>query len=338
MTRCVFNSGKQRRFMSKVQENLGLSWEKIGQLVKLSPHTLRDWKREKFLAKKEVLLQLSQLSNARLPTIIEERKEWWSAYQQASAGARARMKIYGPPGTPEGRRKGGLISQKKRRENPDFYRQLGCNVRNKFLQPKPSDKLAEFVGIMLGDGSITDNQIRVTLNNKNDVQYSKCVSNHIQELFGKKPSILPRKQKNARNVLLSGVNLVNYCLTIGLVKGNKIKAQVDIPEWIKKNKQYYLACIRGLFDTDGCLYTHIHWTKGILYRNLGLCFTSYSKPLLRSFYEGVRQLGFKASIRKSHVYMYSLEDIEEFLKVVKPRNIKQVEKLRYHISNPKRMN
>jgi len=46
---------------------------------------------------------------------------------------------------------------------------------------------------------------------------------------------------------------------IGLVLGNKVKQQIDIPEWIKSNNNFSLACVRGIIDTDGCFYTNSHY-------------------------------------------------------------------------------
>lgn len=337
MSRCIFEKGDQGQFLSQVKEKLNLSWGKIARRVNLSPRTIRDWEKEKFIGKKEILLKLSEMSNIALPPIIEERREWWSAYKHGRKGALSRLKIYGPPGTPESRKKGGLVSQQRRRENPEYYRRLGCIVRNEFKTPKPSMALAEFVGIMLGDGAITDSQVTISLSLKNDVQYGEYVKILLEKLFGRKPSVYKRIDNGTLIIQFSGVNFIEFCLKMGLVKGNKIRAQVDIPGWIKNNSSYYIACLRGLFDTDGCIYLHKHWTKGIRYRNLGLCFTSHSKPLLHSFNQGLLQLSFKTTIKPNRVFMYSQDQIQRFFEVVKPKNQYQVAKLRYHISNSRRL-
>lgn len=36
--------------------------------------------------------------------------------------------------------------------------------------------------------------------------------------------------------------------------GSKYKQNISIPAWIKKNKKHSIACIRGLFETDGSIY------------------------------------------------------------------------------------
>ncbi|OGD83776.1 hypothetical protein A2572_01000 [Candidatus Collierbacteria bacterium RIFOXYD1_FULL_40_9] len=64
----------------------------------------------------------------------------------------------------QGRSKGGVNSQINRRVNPIHYRNLGCNVAKESVTPKHSELLAETVGVILGDGGITNNQLKITLN------------------------------------------------------------------------------------------------------------------------------------------------------------------------------
>ena len=55
-----------------------------------------------------------------------------------------------------------------------------------------SIELAEFMGIMLGDGFIKSNetQLGITLNSETDYLYAKYVSKLIKALFNLKPSII----------------------------------------------------------------------------------------------------------------------------------------------------
>ena len=62
--------------------------------------------------------------------------------------------------------------------------------------------------------------------------------------------------------------------------GNKVTQQVDVPVWIKENIEYSKKCVRGLIDTDGCMYIDKHIIKNKLYMNLGLNFSNHSIPIL----------------------------------------------------------
>ena len=337
MGRMVFKGSEFEEFILKVKSQLNLNWDDLGKSARVSGRTLRDWKRGVLLPSEKIVGNLEKLSGISAPKPIEIREEFWSGRKYGYIGALARMKKYGPPGTSEGRRKGGIVSQQRRKENPEHYKKLGCLVRKEFKYPKYSDKLAEFVGIVLGDGSISNYQIKITLNYKDDSEYAIYVKDLIGDLFGEFPTTMQREDAGCIDLMITGINLVEYCLSIGLLRGNKVTNQVDVPKWIKKKREYYLSCMRGLFDTDGCVYFHKHWSNGIRYRNLGFCFTNCSRPLLNFFYHGLCELSCQAYLKEKNVFMYSLEEIERFFKEVGPRNWKQTIRLRYHMSNPKRI-
>lgn len=135
MGRVVFENGKQGEFFKQVRDSLGCTSDELGKLVGISGSSFRDWISERFLGEKRALEKLSRLSGVPLPKIVEVREENWSARKYARKGALARLQKYGPPGTPEGRRRGGIVSQRRRRENPEFYKALGVNGKQyKYLK------------------------------------------------------------------------------------------------------------------------------------------------------------------------------------------------------------
>lgn len=89
-----------------------------------------------------------------LPQNIKILPEYWSVKKASRLGALRRIELYGNPGTPEGRRKGGLNTQKKFRSDPRIAKRIGFILRKKIKYPKESPALAEFIGIMLGDGGV----------------------------------------------------------------------------------------------------------------------------------------------------------------------------------------
>jgi len=118
-----------------------------------------------------------------------------------------------------------------------------------FNKPKASDELAEFIGIMLGDGHADKFQISITLNSIADANYIHFVINLCKGLFKHIPRVLKRKKGNAKVIYYYGVNLVKYLVSLGLIPGNKVKNQVGVPSWISDNFNYKVACLRGLMDT-----------------------------------------------------------------------------------------
>lgn len=334
MARIIFAKGGQSKWINDLVKKFKMRNTDLALICHVSGRTLRDWRREKFNISDNALLKLCNHFNLSFPLGVKTVPDYWYVLKGARKGALRRMELYGPPGTPEGRRKGGRISQLKRKENPQKYRELGCNVRKDFNCPPKTETLAEVVGIILGDGGVTNYQVKVTLDNKVDKEYATFVRQLMFQVLGELPSYKERNDDNSICLTLSGANLIDILSTIGIKRGNKILQQVDFPKWIWKKKEYQIACVRGLFDTDGCVYFHHHWTKGIKYRNLGLCFTSWSKPLLQSVHEVLRRREIKHSIQNDErIYVYSLKEVKKYFRIFCPSNPKFNQRLNFHESN-----
>ena len=100
--------------------------------------------------------------------------------------------------------------------------------------------------------------------------------------------------------------------------------QLKIPQLVLEKEEYKLAFIRGLFDTDGGLYFHHKVQKNYL----GWCFANSSKPILQSVMDILLSLGFNVKkAGENKLYMYSLEHISRYLKVVNSHNPKNADKL-----------
>ncbi len=322
----------QRRFFSSIKTKSGLSWKQLAEKYRVSDRTVRDWARSKFTVPQNVYVSLSKKYLLPLPKHFKLLKPSWHISSIARKGALARLELYGPPGDLASRRKGGLISQAKRREDPLRYRLMGCNVRKDFKPPRLSKEFAEAVGIILGDGSMNNYQVRVTLGKKVDRNYAKFVSRLFESVFGESPSWVERKTENTIELTLSGVGLVEMLENFGLRRGNKVKNQVSVPQWVLENKEYRIACMRGLFDTDGGLYFHTHsaWKDKRPY--LGWCFTNHSLPLLKSFRQSLKLLNLNArQVAGKSVYMYSFRDIVDYFRIVGSSNPKNNLKYRRYV-------
>lgn len=190
--------------------------------------------------------------------------------------------------------------------------------RKKVSLPKYSVQLAEFFGIMMGDGGINNSwQANITLNSIKDIQYSKYVYFLCNKLFGIFPAIRKRKTRNALVVSLTSTSIVDFLIDKGLARGNKLKFGLRIPKWILNNSSYKKACVRGLIDTDGCMFVHIHKVRGKIYKNIGLCFTSYSSELIFQVADIFAEFDIMPHITKRgrDIYLYQADTIVKYLKV-----------------------
>lgn len=331
--RIIFKDNNQIQFLEKVRSISGLDNNKLAILCQVSSRTFRDWLRGKLTISEKAFLRLTNQFNIPSPANIEIVDDYWYVHKGARKGALKRLELYGPIGTPEGRKKGGRISQLRRRENPDKYKLLGCTIPKQFnFSENYSVEAAEAVGIILGDGGITKDQLRVTISGIVDRKYADFICSLFQKVFGDKPTWHELKNNNAILLIISGSKLVEELKKWGLLKGNKIKNRVSFSPWIWNKIEYQKACVRGLMDTDGGCFFHTHTVNGLTYKNFGMCFTSYSVPILFSVASVLKSLELKFTITKGKIYIYDFKDIKKYFNLIGSNNPKNNHKFHYYLS------
>ncbi len=177
-----------------------------------------------------------------------------------------------------------------------------------------SSKLAEFIGIMLGDGHLSYYQIIITLGTK-ELAYAQHIVKLVQEVFGAKPKIGFRKN-GAKDVYLGSVELTAWLKSRGLVY-NKVILQVTAPKWLFSKKEYMRHFLKGFFDTDGSIYK--------LRFGIQISFTNKSLPLLQSTRRMLLLLDYQPSFISGYkVYLTKQESVLRFFKEIKPANPKHL--------------
>ncbi|MEK7644996.1 MAG: LAGLIDADG family homing endonuclease [Patescibacteria group bacterium] len=206
----------------------------------------------------------------------------------------------------------GLVPHPERKSK---YR----NTRNDIRIPDEySDDLAEFIGIMLGDGHLSHFQVVVTLGTK-EIPYTRYVRRLITKIFKAKASISIRAD-GYRDVYLGSTVVTKWLRTHGLVS-NKVLGQVAPPEWIFTKPSFKAAFVRGMFDTDGSVYR--------LRFGAQVSFSNRSMPLLRSLQLALRQLQYTPSeISGYQLYLTKNSDLRRFFTEIRPRNQKHVRRFK----------
>ncbi|MFZ2886216.1 MAG: LAGLIDADG family homing endonuclease [Minisyncoccia bacterium] len=182
--------------------------------------------------------------------------------------------------------------------------------------PAESVELAEFFGIMIGDGGINNPwQANITLNTDADASYIPFVRALIIDLFRVAPRVMRRKNQKATVLSLASTSVVDFLVEKGLVRGNKLVHGLLIPSWILAQNTYKMACVRGLMDTDGCLVLHKHKIRNRVYSNIYLSFSSRSHGLLEQVAEILLDSGLEPHIAGNgrEVWLYSRKDVEKYL-------------------------
>ena len=318
-TRVKFSKGKQRKFLKGVLVALDMNQAELANMSKVCNRTLRDWIKEKYTLQFRSLKSMCKRADIGLPKDIRILPQYWSLRKACRLGGKRYIELYGSPGTVASRRLGGVHTQEKLRNNPDYFRKLGLITRKKIKYPHKSSQLAEFIGILLGDGNIRSNyQIAISFNGEKDRSYALYIKKLIKKLFGIFSTLRLRKEKNRADIVASGRNLVEFLQKSGIKKGNKVFNQINVPDWIFRNKKYQAACVRGLFDTDGCVYQHNYTVGSKRYSYIKMCFRNYSIPILLSLKAMLKNLGFTAVLDKKHkaVYINRRSEVSEyFIKV-----------------------
>lgn len=178
--------------------------------------------------------------------------------------------------------------------------------------------LAYVVGIALGDGNLSNPNGRATrLRVSCDTKYPLIINSITSAL----KKILPDNKVSQADRRESCVDISCYSnkweslLGWKAKGGSKEKQRVRIPDWIKNNKTYSKYCLRGLFETDGSVYTD----RGYKMAN----FVTIIPTLANDVMEIIAMLGFKPNIQKikkengktKHTIRIS-KNTEKFIKLI----------------------
>lgn len=182
------------------------------------------------------------------------------------------------------------------------------------IPSKYSEDLAEFFGIMFGDGHISHFQVVVSLGNKEE-KYAEYVRSLIEKIF-KTDAKISLRRGGYRDVYLGSVDITSWLLKQGLVS-NKVKSQVDVPLWIFNKNNFMKGFLRGFFDTDGSIYE--------LKYGIQMSFCNRSLPILKSLQLMLKKLEYNpSSISLYNMYLTRRGDIKRFFKEIKPSNPKHI--------------
>jgi len=321
--RAVFFSGKQLEFLKNAQKKLSVS--EVASLCSCTKRTVCDWRREKFRMPLGAVHILSKEAKIDFPKIRVQEEHAHHA-RAGKLGYAAVLKKYGeiPKNEPV-----------RRKAWEHWWSTEGKNLPNPILcaksiiQAPKSTELAECFGILMGDGGVSKYQVTVSLNHITDRNYAGFVAYLMHRLFGVRPMVYHYPNNGVLEVTISRIQLVTYLHALGLPIGNKIRQGLDIPEWIKQDKAFLIACIRGLIDTDGCIFTHRYKVKNKWYTYKKLSFTSASKPLLTSVYETFVTLDMHPRIGSAKdVRLDRKSDVDRYFSLISTNNPKHLR--RYH--------
>ena len=301
--RLKFVKGKQRELINSFRIENKLSWNELCNSLSIKYGRIMTYFNETSFINEELYIKLDKKGNYSR-YILDKLEENW------------------------GKRKGGINS-------------MGSTKKINF--PKDSNELAEFYGIMLGDGnshktsfynSRTDKRGTYTIKIVGDARFDneylvEYVKPLIENLFdikvrvGKfKPKENFQNSKNGMFIEAHGVELINFLESKGFKPGNKIVNKLRIPKWITSKDNLLTSCLRGLYDTDGSVY------KITNQNSHQICFTNYNLGLLNDVRDSLLRLGINCSnISKHDVYITKRSELRKFLKLIGFSNHRHINKV-----------
>lgn len=324
--RVFFPKNKQRSFLLKAYKESKLSWNILSKKLDVSIRAINDWKNEKYSIPLKAIEKLCCIANLKFPDNIQIKERFWYTKIGGKIAGNLLYKRYGIiGGNPEARKQKWL----------EWWNKLGkFNLPKNFIsinikKPRINKDLAEFFGIMIGDGGMSKYQLNISLNYKTDKNYIIFVKSLIKKVFKVDPAIHRRQKQSLDNIVISRIQLVKFCNALGLKTGNKLKQNLDIPEWIKKNKEFAIVCVRGIMDTDGCVFNECHKIKNKKYCYPRLSLVSASSSLRISVFKILKDLQLNPAIRNNRsVQIENKEDIKKYFKIIGTNNDKH--KIRFN--------
>ncbi len=232
-----------------------------------------------------------------------------------------------------GRVKGGLSTYKKHKEIFEIGRRLAKKkTKYKFDRSLPlSEEVCEFIGAFIGDG-FTNNYggvyvVQITGDSRLDKSYfENKLSSFIKHMSpDSKPKIsiadhTIRLTLNSKELHLLLVN------RFGFPKGNKTYTVAIPAEILNSNLKFLNACIRGIFDTDGCV--TFDRRKAYSSPYIRIILSTKSERLMTQIHEFLIKQGINSNLtRKERLQINGLVNCQKFIKTIGFSNARHLEKL-----------
>lgn len=186
-----------------------------------------------------------------------------------------------------------------------------------------STRLAEFCGILLGDGCIYSGNKAICISGHkihDKLFLEKHIADMIYRLFGKYPSFYYDKRRNSLRCVVYSKKAADFLAKSIFTVGNKKIAKVTIPKYYFKDKELLRACLRGLCDTDGSFCPHPH--SKVMFH-----LTIKNSELFKSAKQAFETLGFPIKSSGPNLYFYGERLTRRFLIEIGSSNPKHIVKL-----------
>lgn len=285
----------------------GVSLKKTAFLLRINYSTLKKYKNGQRLIPINLVKELCGLNKISLKSFnYKIYKNNWGASKGGKKGIKSLYAKYYKE-LQEWRRKGAYKVYKN-----NFGKRC---ILKKIKIPRLSKNLSEFIGIVLGDGTLTYDFVRISADTRFEKPYFNYINSLVYKLFGIKGKMT--EKKNNLYLTISSRKLSSLLnKKFELPYGDKIRNEAKIPHIILKSNGLIRSCLRGLVDTDGCI--------GKSGTNLKLSFSSNNPLLLNQVTKVNKKLSFFNKNYGNNLETCSIEKIKKYIDLIGTANLKHI--------------
>ena len=203
------------------------------------------------------------------------------------------------------------------------------------LSFKENKKLAEFYGVLLGDGCISKHKIKSSIkyairidgNSLVDGAYYKYLKSLIKDITGRELKIGYRKKCNGIYLVLYHKNFASFLHhNLNFPYGKKL--EISIPK-VFQEEPYINHLLRGFFDTDGCLYFTKNNSAVRFYPIIEL--STHNRRFLNQLMFILNKKGFKVKIsfNQDSIKLHGKTNVRKWMEEIGSNNIDKYSKFLY---------
>ena len=214
---------------------------------------------------------------------------------------------------------------------------------------KVNQHLAEFYGAMLGDGCVSEFYskyesrrrfvVMLTGHTHDADYYENFIRPIIATNFGSKGYLSFRSKRNATIFVTGNTKARDFLIQRGFPVGLKTKLEMPL-EFLSK-KELALACVKGIFDTDGSVYKRYskkYKNHSRLYDHNVIQIKMNSRKVIKQIASILKDNGIQVNriIKEKECSVLRItkqQDVDLFFHLIKPHNDYHLERYKRKIED-----
>ncbi len=212
------------------------------------------------------------------------------------------------------------ISLTMKRKKVDNFKQWrekmiqAGRIKTKYPPLEKSSQLADFIGVVLGDGHIHKFPRTESLeiySHAQNLGFIQRYSNLVQHVFGKRPKVSKKGDSNCTRIRIYEKHISKR---LNIPPGNRNHLKIKIPNWIWNNEKFLINCLRGLYEAEGSFCVH---KPTYTYK---LIFQNNNNALLNFVFSALQELGFHPHRSKNRIQISRKDEVYNLKNLINFRN------------------